>query len=194
MSEPKPWEQSTIDRDMDRARRAEPKLIRQIVATVQHLQPNKGPPINVRTKGADGERQVAKVLNEIVNRLLAVYGIPVPERPVIQRNQNQTAVGGNDLSNTFGLGIEIKRQEQLSINTWWKQCTDAALRNNEFPVLIYRQNKGAWRVVMHTWAQLPAGTGATAVQVRSEMSWETFQEWFRLWVDRKLSNGELPQV
>ena len=150
--------------------------------------------INVRQKGQEGERQVAKALNEIINELLVKYGIPLPEKPIVQRNQNQSAVGGNDLSNVFGISIEVKRQEQLAVNTWWQQCLKAAEANGEFPVLIYRQNNKAWHVVMLMWVQLPAGEGASAVQVRAEMDWDSFLKWFRQWVDRKLANGELPRV
>lgn len=166
------------------------KLTSQIVATVAHLDPK--PRINIRQKGANGERQLAAQLNEIVNALLLKHGLPVPVKPVIRRNQNQSAVGGNDLSNTFGLGIEIKRQENLKVEAWWRQCVDAAARNKEFPVLVYRQNNAPWRVVMFIWVQLPAGAGDSACQVRGELKFESFLSWFELWVDRKLSNGELP--
>lgn len=150
--------------------------------------------INIRQKGANGERALATELNEIVNTLLTKHGIPVPEKPVIQRNQNQTAVGGNDLSNCFGIGIEVKRQEQLSVNKWWEQCVKSCAKNREFPVLVYRQNKQAWRVVMHVWCQLPPAEGnPVAMMVRGEVSWADFLHWFNNWVDRKLSNGELPQ-
>lgn len=198
MSFPKPWEQGYIDRELDRA-----KLTSQIVATVEHLTPTfkqrvdevlPKKRINVRQKGASGERQLATQLNDIVNALLLKHGIPVPDKPIIQRNQNQTAVGGNDLSNAFGLGIEVKRQENLNVEKWWRQCVDSSARNHGFPVLVYRQNNSAWRVVMFVWVQLPSGTGESACQVRGEIKWESFLSWFRLWVDKKLSNGELPEV
>lgn len=150
------------------------------------------PRINIRQKGAKGERQLATQLNAIVNALLLKHGLPIPAKPVIQRNQNQSAVGGNDLSNTFSLSIEVKRQENLNVEAWWRQCCYAAERNQEFPVLVYRQNNGPWRVVINLWAQLPAGAGDSACRVRGEIKWGEFLEWFRLWVDRKLSNGELP--
>lgn len=167
--------------------------IKKVVAAQVPAEPTKRR-INIRQKGANGERELATELNGIVTRLLMKHGIPVPEKPVIQRNQNQTAVGGNDLSNCFGVGIEVKRQEQLSVNKWWEQCVKSCVKNAEFPVLIYRQNKQAWRVVMHVWIQLPAVEGSpVAMMVRGEVSWSDFLHWFHNWVDRKLSNGELPQ-
>lgn len=156
--------------------------------------------INIRAKGADGERQVAKALNEIVQRVLAVQEWPAEvvggATKCIQRNQNQSAVGGCDLSNVFGLAVEVKRQEQLSVNVWWRQCVDQAMRNKEVPVLVYRQNRQAWSVVMYMQAPLPAlvgGSGAS-MTLRAEMSWEDFLEWFEQWVHRKLLMGEYPRV
>ena len=100
--------------------------------------------INIRAKGAGGEREICDVLNSIIQDTMRILKFPPKEVEAagrtVQRNQNQSAVGGNDLTNTFGLSIEVKRQEQLAINTWWAQCLAAANRNNEHPVLLYRQN------------------------------------------------------
>lgn len=180
MSEPKPWEQ-------DYARERTMEILVSATQEIRAL-PKR---INIRQKGASGERQLAKELNDIVNALLPKYGIKVPEKPIIQRNQNQSAVGGNDLTNAFGISFEVKRQEQLSVNSWWKQCCAAAAKNSEFPVLVYRQNHGGWHVVMHVWVQLPVGS--IAMMVRAEVSWPDFLQWFHNWVERKLMNGELPQ-
>lgn len=190
MSEPKPWEQSNIDRSMDKAR-----YDSQTYARPSVIPSNKR--INIRQKGANGERQLATQLNDIVCQLLQKHGHPIPRKPIIQRNQNQSAVGGNDLTNTFGLGIEVKRQENLNVEAWWRQCEEAAKRNAQFPVLIYRQNNQAWRVVCYMWVQLPIrleGRRDSAMQVRAEMKWDAFLSWFRAWVDYKLSNNEIPQV
>lgn len=147
--------------------------------------------INIRQKGQEGEREIVRALEPIVQRLLKAGGYPVPDKPIIQRNQNQSAVGGSDLSNTFGLCIEVKRQEQLSINTWWKQCTDAAKSNGETPVLLYRQNGKKWRCVTLVWLPLHNGTQQ---QARAEMDWDTFLGWFEQWVRLKLVAGEVPRV
>lgn len=146
--------------------------------------------INVRTKGAEGEREVCKIMNEIVCDVMRQLGFP-PEQIAmahnsIQRNQNQTAVGGCDLTNTFGLAIEVKRQEQLSINTWWKQCVASAERNKETPVLIYRQNRKPWQVITFGFLPLPNGK---SVQARMEFSLDSFKSWFHSWVLAKLVEG-----
>lgn len=153
-------------------------------------------PINIRQKGAEGEREVARTLNHIINRTLEKLGLPQTAVDAVQRNQNQSAVGGNDLSGTFGISIEVKRQEALSVNTWWKQCCDAAARNHEVPVLIYRQNRKSWHVVLMTDAMLPGqgGSHAACLPVRSTISWEDFQVWFGHWVERKLLAGEAVAV
>jgi hypothetical protein len=152
--------------------------------------------IDVRQKGAEGERQVVKALEPIVRKLYEKHGVPLPEKDIIQRNQNQSAVGGKDLSNTFGLAIEIKRQESLSVPQWWRQCVAAAVRNEEVPVLLYRQNNKPWRCMFLMKAPLPAchGVFTSSMQVVAETSWEHFLTWFEYWVDRKIRNGQLPKV
>ena len=96
--------------------------------------------INVRQKGQEGEREIAKILNQIVATVQAERQLPKYETrdELFQRNQNQSAVGGSDLSNPMGLEIEIKRQEALSVNTWWKQCVESAARTGGVPVLMFR--------------------------------------------------------
>ena len=144
--------------------------------------------INIRQKGANGEREIIKHLEPIIRRVMQEGGFALPDVGIVQRNQNQSAVGGSDLSNTFGLAIEVKRQEQLSINTWWNQCDAAAKRNGEVPVLLYRQNHKAWRCVMMGALGLPQsqGQGELTMRVRVEISFDEFLQWFEQWVRRKL--------
>lgn len=147
--------------------------------------------INIRAKGQNGEREVAETLNMIIKSAMRELDMPVPTDDIVQRNQNQSAVGGNDLSNTFGASIEVKRHETLSINTWWKQCLAAAERNNEIPVLIFRQNRAAWRVIMFGWIEIAKGKQIAA---RVETDWETFKLWYYNFVMEKLKAGELPRL
>lgn len=147
--------------------------------------------INIRQKGQEGEREIQRALEPLVRKVLKAGGYPIPGKPIIQRNQNQSAVGGSDLSNTFGLCIEVKRQEALSINTWWAQCIAAARENNEHPVLLYRQNGKKWRCVTLVWLYLPSGAWR---QARAEFDMDTFLAWFEEWVERKVRQGEVPRV
>ena len=153
-------------------------------------------------KGKDGEREVAKSLNAVLQKVLQQQQWP-PEivgrcAKYIQRNQNQTAVGGCDLTNVFGLAVEVKRQEVLAIEEWWRQTITSATDNREIPVLVYRQNNKKWRVVMYLQNPLPVVKDDprvapyASVTVRAEQSWDDFLEWFEQWVARKLFSGEVP--
>lgn len=146
--------------------------------------------INIRQKGAEGEREICRMLNPIVQKVMIRLNFPeeqiLSSEYTIQRNQNQSAVGGCDLTNTFGLAIEIKRQEQLQINTWWKQCEESAARNQEHPVLLYRQNGKKWRCVTRAWLPLP---GSAMQEGRVEFDLGTFLKWFESLVYYKLMNG-----
>lgn len=152
--------------------------------------------INIRQKGAGGEREVAKILNGIIVEVATAMAYP-PEQVEafqrsVQRNQNQTAVGGCDLTNVFGMAVEVKRQEQLSIGTWWKQCVAAAERNQELPVLIYRQNRKPWRVRTYAWLALPGsapGAWNRQKMIVAEFDIDTFKAWFAQWVRGKLEQG-----
>lgn len=134
--------------------------------------------INVRTKGAEGEREVCKLLNALYKEVYEILGIPFPEKDIAQRNQNQSAVGGCDISNTCNFAFEVKRQEQLAINTWWNQCVISAKEIKKIPVLIYRQNKRKWAVVTYC---SPPRTYAEETQkwVRCTMELEDFLDFFK---------------
>jgi hypothetical protein len=147
--------------------------------------------INIRQKGAEGEREVMKILNDIVQDVRVAKGLPklATQDLPFQRNQNQTAVGGDDLTNPFKLSIEVKRQEQLSINTWWKQCLASACRSQGYAILIFRQSRKPWRVMLS--ANLPINRDKTIGPVRVEIDIETFRQWFReycsTWYDQNLN-------
>lgn len=147
--------------------------------------------INIRAKGQSGEREVADMLNFIIYQVMKELEFPEEEClkgiQSVQRNQNQSAVGGNDLSNCLGLSIEVKRQEQLSVGTWWRQCVAAAERNNEMPVLMYRQNRKPWRVRTYAWINLPDGKH---VRAEVEFDVDTFKAWFREWARASIMQGK----
>ena len=140
--------------------------------------------INVRTKGQQGEREIQAILNKIVATVRAEQGKEPLAKidELFQRNQNQSAVGGSDLSCPFPLEIEIKRQEQLSINTWWKQCVSSAERTKGYPILIFRQSRKPWRVIMYADLPINAPSSqdyACLSKCRVEITMDTFKEWFR---------------
>lgn len=145
-----------------------------------------------KNKGAGGEREIATMLNKVLRSCLERDGrykdeLDNPEL-YIQRNQIQSAIGGKDLTNTYGLAIEVKRQETLSVNTWWKQTEASAKRLKEKPVLIYRQNRKSWRVVMlATIAPYDPMASDQCQDVRIEISIEDFLLWFEIWLINQLS-------
>lgn len=153
--------------------------------------------INVRDKGHNAEREVANMLNGVLILTMREMGYPediiLKASRTIQRNQNQSAVGGNDLSNVFGLSIEIKRQETLSVESWWKQTLAGASRNNEWPVLLYRQNNKKWQCL--TFGYMHDGHPEhPPKKYRVEIGWYDFLEWYKSWIVTKLQQGHAPRV
>ena len=92
-------------------------------------------PINSRNKGAAGEREVAKIIFDLL-------GIKC------ERNLDQWRCGGFDLSGLDGWALEVKRAKKPLLNAWWQQTLDQAKENNLKPVLWYRLDNQKWRVVV----------------------------------------------
>ncbi len=84
-----------------------------------------------RNKGARGERELAKLLEENL-------GLEVT------RNLLQPREGGYDLKG-LPVALEVKRCEQLRLKEWWHQAVKQALDTNKLhPVLAWRQNGKKW--------------------------------------------------
>lgn len=150
--------------------------------------------IHVVNKGKTGEREVVDLLATEIYYLIhqhqyddetkaALYGI-------VQRNQNQSAVGGGDI-NILGLSVEVKRCEVLEVDKWWRQCTTSAARNGDKPVLIYRQNRKQWHVVMDSHLVLP--NNAMMIQ-RATINHEAFTQWFAEWAKQKIAAGDINRI
>lgn len=148
--------------------------------------------IDIRSKGANAERDLATELNNVLNRVLLIHGYKEPPKPVIQRNQNQSAVGGSDLTFPIPIAMEVKRQESLSINTWWRQTEVAAKEFGGTPILIYRQSRKPWTVVMYV--DMPLAGGVHLAGVRATLSYEDFKKWFEQRLTIALRNGEWSPV
>ena len=138
----------------------------------------------IRAKGANGELELAKILNPVVHKVKRSKGIPeeniLNKHNQIQRNTRQTANGGSDLINTYGLAIEVKRQQTLNINKWWEQCCKSAFETSEIPVLIFRQNNKAWRVIMY------ARIEPSELCFRSEISITDFLLWYEDYLTKNM--------
>lgn len=146
--------------------------------------------INIRQKGANAERDIADDLNAIIHDVRSAMGLEPLAKPMVQRNQNQSAVGGKDLVGTFGLAIEVKRQEQLSINTWWAQCVKSADELKETPVLLFKQSHKKWRCIIPAMLQLPTSPAVvySTLTTRAEIDYDAFKQYFRELVGRTLYN------
>jgi hypothetical protein len=147
--------------------------------------------IDIRAKGSNAERDIVNDLNLIIREVMKGLGYSEAERDnhtfLAQRNQNQSAVGGKDLVNTYGYAIEVKRQEALSINTWWNQCVASAEKHKEVPVLLYKQNRQPWKCVTTVYLEL----GDNMAACRGEISYQSFLAVFKMKVLEDLSNPRI---
>lgn len=139
-----------------------------------------GKQINIRAKGSNAERDIVNDLNLIIRDTMKELGFSESELNnhtyFAQRNQNQTAVGGKDLVNTYGYAIEVKRQEALSINTWWNQTVASAQKHNEIPVLLYKQNRQPWKCITTVYLEV----GENMAACRGEIAYNAFLQVFKM--------------
>lgn len=132
--------------------------------------------MNIRDKGARGEREIITIVQSVVDKVYSFYSLTPP---IIERNLDQVRNGGKDLIGIKGISIEVKRQETLNVEAWWKQCEKQAA-NNEIPILFFRENNKKWRVmiklVIHN--KLP--------RIRVEITLEDFIRWFEQWLHEQI--------
>lgn len=98
--------------------------------------------INVRAKGANGEREVADLLQKVVNEVALNCGYTAPR---IRRNVEQTQVGGEDLVGLPWYSFEIKRVERVDLDKWWEQTCIQARRKAPGATSWDALAKGGWR-------------------------------------------------
>lgn len=95
-----------------------------------------------REKGHAGERELAHLLTEAL-------GHPV------ERNVDQARAGGADLLLAGLYAIQVKRQQDLLLATWWQQTVADAARHEMRPALAYRQNRQLWQVMIRLSDLIP---------------------------------------
>ncbi|MGL5735653.1 MAG: putative PDDEXK endonuclease [Beijerinckiaceae bacterium] len=95
--------------------------------------------LNSRTKGQTGEREAAKLLTN--------WAIEAGVVLELERNLDQTRMGGHDLNGLeeYGLSVEVKRVETPAVATWWGQACRQAQSIDCAPMLMYRANRQPWR-------------------------------------------------
>ena len=90
--------------------------------------------INSRRKGAEGEREIAHILQE--------KGFEA------RRGQQFCGKNGDaDVVGLDGIHMEIKRVENLNIYNAMAQSKSDA-RDGEIPTVIHRRNRDEWKVTM----------------------------------------------
>lgn len=131
-----------------------------------------------KIKGAIGERELAS--------LLTLWGTEVGMGLALQRNLDQVRDGGHDLTGLedWGLAVECKRHETLSINAWWGQAVRQGVKAKAIPVLAYRQNRKPWKFRIRAWAW------PCAQQLDIDMEADEFKKWFQSVITRPPIGGD----
>jgi hypothetical protein len=129
-------------------------------------------PINSRNKGAQGEREVIQLIDDLL-------GIQ------LRRNLDQWREGGFDLIGLEGWAIEVKRAKKPLLKNWWQQTVDQANLHNLKPVLFYRLDNQRWRVVL----AISQMTNLLGFDQSFEMSVEISPECFAAMIREKFSEN-----
>ena len=127
-----------------------------------------------RNKGSRGERELAALLNERFD-----LGA--------KRSLGQAREGGEDINlNDLGIVIEVKRQEALQVNAWWRQVCEAANNAKCLPVLAYRQNRRKWKFV------LPSSLLVETSDGQIEVGETVFFDFLDAWINAKSIDNSKP--
>jgi hypothetical protein len=151
------------------------KMIYELTKQKSYLTEKERMPINARSKGQRGEREIIDLLQPHINEVSNYNKV---EPPFLQRNQMQTHQGGYDIVGLPGYAFEVKRVESeqpAKVAGWWKQAVSQA-KNNEVPVLFYRTNKKPWKVRLYVY--LPIGAGKNC-KVPADITLDHFIFWLK---------------
>lgn len=94
--------------------------------------------INSRTKGAAGERELIREIEEWTGIRL-------------ERNLAQSFAGGHDLIGLDDWAIECKRYRSISEadkRAFWDQAVRQAKRVDKMPAVAFREDRQPWRVLI----------------------------------------------
>lgn len=112
--------------------------------------------INVRDKGANGERELCNILQPVVDSVAKAHGM---EAPRLRRNLMQYSEGGEDIVGLPWYSIEVKRVEVLAVDKWWEQCVTQAARKAAGATSWDALARGGWRSLRTGGGSTPS-TGA----------------------------------
>jgi hypothetical protein len=99
--------------------------------------------INSRAKGKSGERELIGELKKL---------LPSEMTSELTRNLDQTRDGGHDILGLDGWALEVKRYAEVmpaDLERFWSQTCEQARNNEARPALCFRQDRRAWRTVIH---------------------------------------------
>jgi hypothetical protein len=123
-------------------------------------------------KGKRVERAAVNLLQPVIDKVYGGLGIEIPK--LFRNGYLAAADGGYDIGGLDWLAFEIKGCETLCIPKWWKQCVRQA-KPEQIPVLLYKQNRRAWKCVMFGYLHVRKGK---RVKARIEVDIDTFLTWF----------------
>jgi Holliday junction resolvase len=92
-----------------------------------------------KNKGSGGERELAKILKE--------RGYPVYRTYASGAGLEKGDLGNFRVRDDLLFHVEVKRQERISLQSWWDQAVRDCPPEAE-PLLVFRRNRESWRVCM----------------------------------------------
>lgn len=113
-----------------------------------------------RDKGATGERELAKLLSEMLGSTCV-------------RNLEQTRDGGHDIRNVGPFALEVKRYKTVKpamIFEFWRQAEAQAMKAGKTPALAVRQDLQEWVFYVEAWQLMPEishEAGLAAINIRA---------------------------
>lgn len=125
-----------------------------------------------KQKGKRGERELNNLLGVLLQKVKERR-----ERIGLPRWQHEPQAfvdpqaNDADISSIPGLAIEVKRQETLNLNTWWKQAERQADNLSAIPVVAYRQNRKKWQFMLPAYL---LGIGIKGYIICEQ---DTFEDW-----------------
>jgi hypothetical protein len=121
-----------------------------------------------REKGSRAEREF---INEIQDELGDFFGD-------IDKNWNQREETRFDLK-LGPFGVEIKRQEKLSVGSWWDEAVHQTAGSWLMPMLAYRLNFKPWTIVMALTdvSYLMSGEATNLAIARDNMKKPWTEQW-----------------
>ena len=139
--------------------------------------------LNSRAKGQRAERKAIELLQPVVNKIFIEHG---KQPPALERNLMQSMKGGYDIVGLEWLALEVKHHETLHVADWWNQACRQS-KENQIPVLLYKQNRVVWRVVLYGFIH----SGERKVKCPCDVGIDAFLLWFELQLRIKCSKNSI---